>query len=129
MRNVVAASFVSAALVLVPVATSRADAYAEAVALFDAMNARARYEEAMSQIRRQPALAAKLDPTVENELMDRVFNEMVRIYSEVYTEEELVGIRAFFESPAGKAYLAKSPQLSAKYSEVMNAIVTEVLQQ
>jgi hypothetical protein len=113
---------------LAPVAASRADAYTEAVALFEAMNARARYDEVISQIRRQPALGAQLDPALEDELKNRVFSEMVRIYAEVYTEEELVAIRAFFESPAGKAYLAKSPELSAKYIEVVTTIVTEVIQ-
>lgn len=38
----------------------------------------------------------------------------VKIYSEVFSEEEINGILAFYESPAGRAMLTKTPALIAK---------------
>jgi len=44
------------------------------------------------------------------------------------TEEELVGVREFFESPAGKAFMAKRALLTEKYVEVLDTILTEQLE-
>jgi hypothetical protein len=38
----------------------------------------------------------------------------VQIYSEVYTDEELDGILAFYRSPAGRAMIEKTPQLMTR---------------
>ena len=110
---------------LFPVTGPTADAYAEAVALLEAMNARARYKEAMLQMEKQMGVEAGSLPS---DLMDRVFDEMARIYSEVYTAEELAAIREFYLSPPGRAFLEKQPLLAEKYIGVVNAIMTEYLE-
>jgi len=49
-------------------------------------------------------------------------------YRFIHTEEELVGVREFFESPAGKAFMAKRALLTEKYVEVLDTILTEQLE-
>jgi len=44
--------------------------------------------------------------------------EYVRLYDEVYTDEEITGILTFYKSPAGQAFLTKMPQLMTKMMEV-----------
>ena len=106
---------------LLPV-TALADAHGEAVALLEAMNARARYEEVVLQMQKQLGTEAGTAPS---DLMDRIFNEMARIYSEVYTADELAAIREFYLSPAGQAFLRKQPLLTEKYVEVLKSLTTE----
>jgi len=106
---------------LLPV-TALADAHAEAVALLEAMNARARYEEVALQMQKQLGAEAGALPS---DLLDRIFNEMARIYSEVYTADELAAIREFYLSPAGQAFLRKQPLLTEKYVEVLKSLTTE----
>ena len=105
---------------LLPITVLAADAHAEAVALLEAMNARARYEEVVLQMQKQLGTG-----TVPSDLMDRIFNEMARIYSEVYTADELAAIREFYLSPAGQAFLRKQPLLTEKYVEVLKSLTTE----
>jgi len=40
--------------------------------------------------------------------------EFVRIYNELFSEDEINGVLAFYESPAGRATLEKMPQLMTK---------------
>jgi hypothetical protein len=119
-----ALGLVSFLLLVAPVAPASADSYSEAVALLEAMNARARYEEAFNQLEWQIGSGAEADAR-RRALMNRIFDEMVRIYAEVYTAEELAAIRAFFESAAGQAFLAKTPLLTEKYLEVATTLVAE----
>ena len=107
---------------LLPVTVLAADAHAEAVALLEAMNARARYEEVALQMQKQLGAEAGALPS---DLMDRIFNEMARIYSEVYTADELAAIREFYLSPAGQAFLRKQPLLTEKYVEVLKSLAAE----
>ncbi len=53
--------------------------------------------------------------------------EFVRIYDEVYTDEEITGILAFYKSPAGQAFLTKMPQLVAKSMEMAQRQVADLL--
>jgi hypothetical protein len=124
MRYALALGLASLTLLLAPTLPARADAYSEAVALLDAMNARARYEEAFDQLERQTGIELEADEA-RRALMNRIFDEMARIYAEVYTAEELAAIRAFFESAAGQAFLAKTPLLTQKYMEIATTLVGE----
>ena len=49
---------------------------------------------------------------------DRLKPELIKLYDETFTIQELSGINAFCESPAGQAYLAKIPELTKKSSQV-----------
>jgi uncharacterized protein len=45
---------------------------------------------------------------------DKMRVEFVRIYDELFSEDEINGILAFYQSPAGRATLEKMPQLMTK---------------
>ncbi|MBR7069308.1 MAG: DUF2059 domain-containing protein [Oxalobacter sp.] len=45
--------------------------------------------------------------------------EYMRIYRETFTEEELQGLNAFYESPTGKMLLQKTPILGSKMNALM----------
>ena len=50
----------------------------------------------------------------------------VQIYSEVYTDEELDGILAFYRSPAGRAMLEKMPQLMSRTMAVAQKLMGDI---
>lgn len=51
----------------------------------------------------------------------------VKLYAEVYTDEELDGMIAFFSSPAGRSMTAKSPILMQRSMQVVQSLMAEVL--
>ena len=51
----------------------------------------------------------------------------VKLYAEVYTDEELDGMIAFFSSPAGRSMTAKSPILMQRSMQVVQSLMGEVL--
>jgi hypothetical protein len=61
---------------------------------------------------------------VMNEMMSAVTgadmkNDMARVYSDVFTKEELQQLGAFYASPLGQAFSDKQPVLAEKMNEVM----------
>ncbi len=52
-------------------------------------------------------------------LMDKIRPQLVRLYSETYSAEEIDGILAFYESPAGRALLDKRPVIMSKTMALM----------
>lgn len=99
----------------------------------------------MEQIRALVTLRAKQSASAERagevakrmvDLMEermswpRLRAGMVKIYVDLFSEEELNGIIAFYESPAGDAFLKKMPQLMQKSmqmgSEVMGNLDVEM---
>jgi hypothetical protein len=55
--------------------------------------------------------------------------EYVRLYDETFSSEEVAGIVAFYKTPAGQAYVAKLPVLTAKSVEMSQQMLTEVMPQ
>jgi hypothetical protein len=53
--------------------------------------------------------------------------EMVRAYSETYTDDEVNGILGFYESPAGQSFLKKSPMLMQKVMAVSQAQMADLM--
>jgi hypothetical protein len=52
--------------------------------------------------------------------------ELVKIYADTYTEEELDAILAFYKSPAGKAMLEKMPVVMKRSTPVMMKMMTDL---
>jgi hypothetical protein len=52
--------------------------------------------------------------------------EYVKLYADVYTEDELDGIIAFYSSPVGQAMLTKTPALLKASSEIAMNRMTEI---
>lgn len=48
----------------------------------------------------------------------RLKDEFIRAYVSVYTEQDLLGLVEFYESPLGQKYLAKRPQLVSNGLEI-----------
>ncbi len=60
---------------------------------------------------------------------ERMKPGLVRLYDESFTTDELVGINAFYKSPAGQAYLAKIPLLTQKAMQVGSNLMVEAMPQ
>ncbi len=57
---------------------------------------------------------------------DKMKPAMVEAYRNVYSEEEIDGLLAFFKSPLGQTYLAKSPEIATKTREVAESRVKQL---
>ena len=55
--------------------------------------------------------------------------QYVKLYSDTFTDQEIDGISAFYESPSGKAFLAKTPELMSKAMAMSQSILREIMPQ
>lgn len=75
-----------------------------------------------AQRRALDALPRKLTAAMAPELSWPVLKpDFVRVYSEVYTQEEVDGMAAFYASPLGQGILAKMPQAMQRSMELTQA--------
>jgi hypothetical protein len=72
-------------------------------------------------------IEASMKTTLEKFSWKKMENMFVDIYAEVLTVEELEGIIAFYESPAGQKFVAKQPELTAKTMEKMQTVMAEIM--
>jgi len=111
--------------------------------LLDAMNADATINQLFEQIKSMTVAqmpAATPEQTakareVQDKILDLVKSRIgwdkmrpayIKLYDETFSEEEISGILAFYESPAGRAMLAKMPTLLTKLIEVAQAQMTDL---
>jgi uncharacterized protein len=52
--------------------------------------------------------------------------DFINLYASTYTEDELDGILAFYKSPTGQKMIAKTPELTAKSTELTQQKMREV---
>ena len=92
-------------------------------------------EEMMQQAVREQNQRRMLSPDVQNKMRDAMQKSaqamreemswanmkplMVRIYADSFTQEELDGLIAFYESPAGRAFTRKMPVVMEKSMMLM----------
>jgi hypothetical protein len=89
-----------------------------------------------------PATATGEQKARSKELQDKIFDLMqsrmswenmrpqyVKLYSDTFTDEEIEGLAAFYESPAGKAMLEKMPVLMAKSMSMAQDLMKEIMPQ
>ena len=70
---------------------------------------------------------AKVDSILKQSLsIDTLKPVFLKVYMDTYTEEELDGIVAFYQSPAGKAFVAKTPQLMQRSMQLVQQQVADV---
>lgn len=112
--------------------------------LLDAMNADATINQLFEQIKSMTAAQMPPGATPEQtararEVQDKILElvksriswdkmrpSYIKLYSETFSEEEIGGMLAFYESPAGRAMLAKMPTLLTKLIEVAQAQMNEL---
>lgn len=58
--------------------------------------------------------------------MDHLKPILVQVYMDTYTEDEIDGILTFYRSPAGQAFLAKTPQLLTRTITLMQEQMADV---
>lgn len=58
---------------------------------------------------------------------DKLKPQMIDIYVEVYTESELSDIVAFYQSPAGKKFIAKMPELVNAAMKINQATLQKIM--
>jgi hypothetical protein len=51
--------------------------------------------------------------------IDKMRAQMARLYSETFTQEEVNGLIAFYQTPAGRAFVAKMPAVMQKSVQLM----------
>jgi len=73
------------------------------------------------------AMAGTMKVTLEKFSWAKMEGMFVDIYAEVFAAEELEGIIAFYESPAGQKFIAKQPELMAKTMEKMQGVMAELM--
>ena len=56
---------------------------------------------------------------VTTEMMHKLFAGMEPIMAETFSEQELADLVAFYESPTGRAVMAKTPQMMARLAPLM----------
>lgn len=55
-------------------------------------------------------------------------DDLIAIYTRIYTEEEILAISAFYKSPAGRKYVEKMPRLMKESMAVTQAKMQEMMQ-
>jgi uncharacterized protein len=58
---------------------------------------------------------------------DKMRPQYVKLYSETFSDEEISGMLAFYESQAGRAMLAKMPVLMGKTMSLVQAQMTDLM--
>jgi hypothetical protein len=113
--------------------------------LLDVMNADAMIDQMLEQIKAMTASQVPPGTTPEQaakarEIQSKILDlvkariswekmrpQYVRLYGETFSEEEISGMLAFYESPSGRAMLAKMPALVTKVMEVAQAQMKDLL--
>jgi hypothetical protein len=57
----------------------------------------------------------------------RLKDDMAKIYSEVFTKQEMEGLAAFFSTPLGEVMAAKNPEVQEKLGAIVQARMMEVM--
>ena len=55
--------------------------------------------------------------------------DLIRIYAETYTDSEIDGMLAFFESPVGQSYLKKTPEVAQKIFAASQSQLGDIMQE
>jgi hypothetical protein len=113
--------------------------------ILDLTNANAIIDQVFNQIKTMTASMLPKDATPEqsakaqemqNQILDlvkarmswdKIRPEYVKIYSETFTEDEVSGILAFYESPAGRAMLSKIPALLSKSTSIVQTQMGDLM--
>jgi uncharacterized protein len=75
----------------------------------------------------EKALAKVTDMVTQEMSWDKLKEDYITVYAEIFTADELKGAIAFFKSPAGKAFTKKQPELMQRSMEVSKKQMSRVM--
>ncbi len=58
---------------------------------------------------------------------DNMKDEFVNLYAETFTEEELKGLIEFYQSPAGRKFIEKQPELMRRSMEMNQRVMMKIM--
>jgi hypothetical protein len=93
---------------------------AEVVAQVDGMMKQIQPNPTAQQTARRREALDKI-AKVAKERMQKIRPELVKAYTETFTDDEIDGMLAFYETPAGKATVTKIPALNLRMSALIQA--------
>jgi hypothetical protein len=139
MRRVLLAATLALVLAVPAAAQSSAPSPARtraAAELLDAMNIQALLLETaettiQAQMKQQPMLVEVED--ILRDFMGKALSweslreDYVRMYAEVYTEDELRQLRTFYQTPLGQRLLTTQPRVAAMSMEISNRRLESLL--
>jgi len=67
-----------------------------------------------------------IDETMDKLMGPEMRSDVAKIYSDVFSKEELASLGAFYSTPAGQAMVAKQPQVQEKMMQVMMPKMAEI---
>lgn len=66
---------------------------------------------------------------VSRTMMARMFNGMIEIYADTYTEEELEALAVFYESPLGQSIMEKANNMTPMIVAMMQEMMPDMMRQ
>lgn len=93
---------------------------------FGMLDKRADIPDDKKEMIRKSAEAAA-NNTLEKMSWQKMKGMFIDIYASVFTKEELDGVIAFYESPAGQKFVAKQPELTLVTMQKMQALMAEIM--
>ncbi len=101
----------------------------EVVNQVDGMMKQIRPNPTPQQRARQQAALEKI-AKISKERMLKIRPDLVKVYAETFTDEEIDGMLAFYETPAGRASVTKIPLINTRMAGLiqaeMNALGPEI---
>jgi hypothetical protein len=80
---------------------------------------------------KKEAVRKSIEPAINSILEKMSWQKMkemfIDIYAVVFTKEELDGVIAFYESPAGQKFITKQPELTRVTMQKMQALMSEMM--
>ena len=82
------------------------------------------------QIARGQDLRKKMMDQIKSRMsFEKMRPDLIRIYAETYTDSEIDGMLAFFESPVGQSYLKKTPEVAQKIFAASQSQLGDIMQE
>ena len=80
------------------------------------------------EIKKIEALQGEVRDLIMKEIgWDTIVKDGIPIYASLFTEEELRAMITFFETPAGRAWIQKSPEVTSRMVQIMQTRMTTIM--
>ena len=76
---------------------------------------------------KEKVMKLTMDIITEEMSWDKIKDEMIAVYAEILTEQELQGLIDFYGSPVGKAFIEKQPELMTRSMRISQSRMMVVM--